>query len=306
MGMEWELQMMGQVIFRALMKTSATSGIGSMAWELPASWLVQMLTEVTWEGPLQSTDGHEGRLRRSQAQAPKRGRNSVGWWQMPSNHHILFPQPFSYNAATQLLEGGSFGEVPLCQTWHWVPVQAVAHRLCGHSAVCINLLHSLSEGVSDITERTGGEGQPAWITEVLRRAIDSMDVCSRERGVFVKMSLNCHSFFLFFFLSSPSCPPDISSSIEKSCGSLLPFLLILINLFALAFQSLSGIAPVVWFFFIFPRSRGLHCLASEDLWATQCSWRCPCLLQEGWTRWLSKVSSNPNHSVIQWSPSLNL
>ena len=34
------------------------------------------------------------------------------------------------------------------------------------------------------------------------------------------------------------------------------------------------------------------------LWATWSSWRCPCLLQGGWTRWPLKVTSNPNHSVI--------
>ena len=28
------------------------------------------------------------------------------------------------------------------------------------------------------------------------------------------------------------------------------------------------------------------------------SWRCPCSLQEGWTRWPLKVPSNPNCSVI--------
>ena len=37
------------------------------------------------------------------------------------------------------------------------------------------------------------------------------------------------------------------------------------------------------------------------LWATCWSWRCPCLLQGGWTRWPLKVASNTNHSMILWS-----
>ena len=36
------------------------------------------------------------------------------------------------------------------------------------------------------------------------------------------------------------------------------------------------------------------------LWATWSSWRCPCSLQGGWTRWPLKVPSNPNYSMILW------
>jgi len=36
------------------------------------------------------------------------------------------------------------------------------------------------------------------------------------------------------------------------------------------------------------------------LWATQCSWRCPCLWQGDWARWPLKASSNPKHSMILW------
>ena len=36
------------------------------------------------------------------------------------------------------------------------------------------------------------------------------------------------------------------------------------------------------------------------LWATWSTWRCSCSLQTGWTRWPSKVPSNPNLSMILW------
>jgi len=36
------------------------------------------------------------------------------------------------------------------------------------------------------------------------------------------------------------------------------------------------------------------------LWATWSSWRCPCSLQDGRTRWPLKVPSNPKYSVILW------
>ena len=36
------------------------------------------------------------------------------------------------------------------------------------------------------------------------------------------------------------------------------------------------------------------------LWATWSSWRCPCSLQEGWTRRTLKFPSNPNHYMILW------
>ena len=40
------------------------------------------------------------------------------------------------------------------------------------------------------------------------------------------------------------------------------------------------------------------------LWATCSSWRCPCSLQGGWTRWPLKVPSNPNYSMILFCGSL--
>lgn len=74
----------------------------------------------------------------------RRGRGTL-----QGNNAIPFvspsPQPFSYNASTQLLEGGPFGEVLVCQTWYWVPLQAITHRLCRYSIVCINPLHSLGK-----------------------------------------------------------------------------------------------------------------------------------------------------------------
>jgi len=36
------------------------------------------------------------------------------------------------------------------------------------------------------------------------------------------------------------------------------------------------------------------------LWATWPSWRCPCSLQRGWTKWPLKVPSKPNYSMILW------
>lgn len=50
MGMEWELQVMGQKIFGALVSTNTTSDMRSMAqeWELPAT--VEVLTEVAMRG----------------------------------------------------------------------------------------------------------------------------------------------------------------------------------------------------------------------------------------------------------------
>ena len=36
------------------------------------------------------------------------------------------------------------------------------------------------------------------------------------------------------------------------------------------------------------------------LWATWSSWRCPCSLQGGWSRWSCKVLSNPNYSMVLW------
>ena len=36
------------------------------------------------------------------------------------------------------------------------------------------------------------------------------------------------------------------------------------------------------------------------LWATWSGWRCPCLLQGGWTRWPLKVPMNPNYSMLVW------
>ena len=38
------------------------------------------------------------------------------------------------------------------------------------------------------------------------------------------------------------------------------------------------------------------------LWATWCSWRCPCSWQGDWMRWPLKVPANPNYSTILWSP----
>lgn len=40
--------------------------------------------------------------------------------------------------------------------------------------------------------------------------------------------------------------------------------------------------------------------AQTGLWATQSRGRCPCTLQGGGTRWLLKVLSNTNHSVVLW------
>lgn len=34
------------------------------------------------------------------------------------------------------------------------------------------------------------------------------------------------------------------------------------------------------------------------LWANWSSWRCPCSLQRGWTKWPLKVPFNPNYSLI--------
>ena len=36
----------------------------------------------------------------------------------------------------------------------------------------------------------------------------------------------------------------------------------------------------------------------EGLWATWCSCKCPCSLQEGWSGWCLLVPSNSNHSMI--------
>lgn len=37
------------------------------------------------------------------------------------------------------------------------------------------------------------------------------------------------------------------------------------------------------------------------LWATPSRESCPCLWQEGWISWSSRIPSNPSHSVILWS-----
>ena len=39
----------------------------------------------------------------------------------------------------------------------------------------------------------------------------------------------------------------------------------------------------------------------RELWATWSSWRCPCSLQGGWTRWPLKAPSNLNYSMILYS-----
>lgn len=83
------------------------------------------------------------------------------------------PQPFSYNASTQLLEGGPFGEVLVCQTWYWVPLQAITHRLCRYSIVCINPLHSLGKGLFNIRVNEQGHrrGCPHFFPSLITPSI---------------------------------------------------------------------------------------------------------------------------------------